>query len=53
MAETVVINSIVYAGVAQVSLTGQSGGKNTYLYVTGDQPHQPQRRRHHNQRQRL
>ena len=36
MAETVVINSIVYAGVAQVSLTGHSGGKNTYLYVTGD-----------------
>ena len=36
MAATVVINGTVYAGAAQVSLTGQSGGKSTYLYVTGD-----------------
>ena len=36
MAVTVVINGTVYAGVAQVSLTGQSGGNNTYLYVTDD-----------------
>jgi len=36
VAATVVINGTVYAGAAQVSLTGQSGGKSTYLYVTGD-----------------
>ena len=36
MAATVVINGTVYAGAAQVSLTGQSGGKSTYLYITGD-----------------
>ena len=53
MAATVVINGTVYAGAAQVSLTGQSGGKSTYLYNGRPQPHQPQRRRHHDQRQRL
>lgn len=36
MAVTVIINGTVYADVAQVSLTGQSGGSNAYLYVTDD-----------------
>lgn len=36
MAVTVVINGTVYAGVSLVSLTGQDGGSNTYLYVTDD-----------------